>query len=63
MSQPGHVRTRSQTLEAVWQYDFGGESIVVERFVSPLRRKIEHGREPMPHTVRGIGYSLRCPTS
>ncbi|MFE4175496.1 response regulator transcription factor [Streptomyces sp. NPDC056909] len=63
LSHPGHVMTRSQILEAVWQYDFGGDSVVVERFVSNLRRKIDHGREPLLHTVRGIGYSLRRPAS
>lgn len=55
----GHVMSRSQILEAVWQYDFGGDSSVVERFVSNLRRKIDDGRPPLLHTVRGIGYSLR----
>jgi two-component system, OmpR family, response regulator len=55
----GHVLTRSQILEAVWQYDFGGESVVVERFVSNLRRKLDDGREPLLQTVRGVGYSLR----
>ncbi|MER5523326.1 response regulator transcription factor [Streptomyces sp. NPDC002677] len=59
LSHPDHVMTRSQILEAVWQYDFGGDSVVVERFVSNLRRKLDHGREPLIHTVRGIGYSLR----
>jgi two-component system OmpR family response regulator len=63
LSHPGHVMTRSQILEAVWQYDFGGDSVVVERFVSNLRRKIDDGREPLLHTVRGIGYSLRRTTS
>ncbi|MFD7488337.1 MULTISPECIES: response regulator transcription factor [Streptomyces] len=63
LSHPGHVMTRSQILEAVWQYDFGGDSVVVERFVSNLRRKLDHGREPLIHTVRGIGYSLRRPAS
>jgi len=63
LSHPGHVMSRFQILEAVWQYDFGGDSVVVERFVSNLRRKIDHGREPLLHTVRGIGYSLRRPTS
>ncbi|MFD7982062.1 response regulator transcription factor [Kitasatospora indigofera] len=63
LSHPGHVMTRSQILQSVWQYDFGGDSVVVERFVSNLRRKIDQGREPLLHTVRGIGYSLRRPTS
>ncbi|MFE6286571.1 winged helix-turn-helix domain-containing protein [Streptomyces sp. NPDC057877] len=55
--------TRSQILEAVWHYDFGGDSVVVERFVSNLRRKLDHGRDPLIRTVRGIGYSLRRPTA
>jgi two-component system OmpR family response regulator len=55
----GHVLTRSQILETVWGYDFGGESVVVERFVSNLRRKLDDGRPPLLQTVRGIGYSLR----
>jgi two-component system OmpR family response regulator len=55
----GQVLSRSQILEAVWQYDFGGDSVVVERFVSNLRRKIDHGRDPLLHTVRGVGYTLR----
>jgi two-component system OmpR family response regulator len=63
LANPGHVMTRSQILEAVWQYDFGGDSVVVERFVSNLRRKLDHGREPLIHTVRGIGYSLRRATT
>ncbi|MGW5610535.1 response regulator transcription factor [Streptomyces sp. NPDC003753] len=59
MSHQGQVLSRSQILEAVWQYDFGGDSVVVERFVSNLRRKIDHGRTPLLHTVRGVGYTLR----
>ena len=56
----GQVLSRSQILEAVWQYDFGGDSVVVERFVSNLRRKVDAGHEPLIQTVRGIGYSLRA---
>ncbi|MFF0161901.1 response regulator transcription factor [Streptomyces sp. NPDC005263] len=60
LSHAEYVMTRSQILEAVWQYDFGGDSVVVERFVSNLRRKLDgDGREPLIQTIRGIGYSLR----
>ncbi|GAB2580020.1 response regulator transcription factor [Streptomyces capparidis] len=59
LSHQGQVLSRAQILEAVWQYDFGGDSVVVERFISNLRRKIDHGRTPLLHTVRGVGYSLR----
>ncbi|MFC9219258.1 response regulator transcription factor [Streptomyces hygroscopicus] len=64
LSHAEHVMTRSQILEAVWQYDFGGDSVVVERFVSNLRRKLDSdGREPLIQTIRGIGYSLRRPAT
>ncbi|WP_229916229.1 response regulator transcription factor, partial [Streptomyces fructofermentans] len=59
LSHQGQVLSRAQILEAVWQYDFGGDSVVVERFVSNLRRKIDDGRVPLLHTVRGVGYTLR----
>ncbi|MFI8090797.1 response regulator transcription factor [Streptomyces sp. NPDC086080] len=59
LSHQGQVLSRAQILEAVWQYDFGGDSVVVERFVSNLRRKIDQGRTPLLHTVRGVGYTLR----
>jgi two-component system OmpR family response regulator len=61
IAHQGQVLSRSQILEAVWQYDFGGDSVVVERFISNLRRKIDYNREPLLHTVRGVGYSLREP--
>lgn len=59
LTHQGQVLSRAQILEAVWQYDFGGDTVVVERFVSNLRRKIDHGRTPLLHTVRGVGYTLR----
>ncbi|MEV2215389.1 response regulator transcription factor [Streptomyces sp. NPDC050997] len=59
LSHQGQVLSRAQILEAVWQYDFGGDSVVVERFISNLRRKIDHGHPPLLHTVRGVGYTLR----
>ncbi|WP_053846509.1 response regulator transcription factor [Streptomyces sp. NRRL B-24085] len=59
LSHQGQVLSRAQILEAVWQYDFGGDSVVVERFVSNLRRKIDQGRTPLLRTVRGVGYTLR----
>ncbi|MFJ6699438.1 response regulator transcription factor [Streptomyces sp. NPDC091272] len=59
LSHQDQVLSRAQILEAVWQYDFGGDTLVVERFVSNLRRKIDHGYTPLLHTVRGVGYTLR----
>ena len=54
------VLSRAQILHEVWGYDFGGQTNVVERFVSRLRRKIDDGSAtPLLHTVRGFGYSAR----
>jgi two-component system, OmpR family, response regulator len=58
---PGRVLTRSQLLDHVWDYDFGGSSTVVSTYVAYLRRKLaEHGPEVI-HTQRGVGYRLRLP--
>ena len=43
----------------VWNYDFGGQANIVELYISYLRRKIDKGREPMIHTMRGVGYVLK----
>ncbi len=50
---------RQEILERVWNYDFGGKSSIVDLYVSYLRKKIDTGRAPMIHTVRGVGYLLR----
>ncbi|MGH9069877.1 MAG: response regulator transcription factor [Acidimicrobiales bacterium] len=56
------VVSKSQILDHVWQYDFGGDPNVVETYISYLRKKVDcTGRIPLIHTLRGIGYSLRLP--
>jgi len=59
MLHPRRVLSKAQILDRVWQYDFGGQAHVVELYISYLRKKIDAGREPMIHTVRGVGYVLR----
>jgi two-component system, OmpR family, response regulator len=54
----GRVMSRAQILDHVWDYDFNGESTVVETFVSSLRKKV--GGD-LIHTVRGVGYRLGTP--
>src|SRR6202023_1809850 len=53
------VLSKAQILDRVWSYDFGGRSNIVELYVSYLRKKIDNGREPMIHTLRGAGYVLK----
>lgn len=60
MRHPGQVLTRSQIMDRVWEYDFDGESNVLEVYVRYLRNKLEAGGEPrLIHTMRGSGYVLR----
>jgi two-component system OmpR family response regulator len=59
MRNPRRVLSKAQILDRVWQYDFGGQANIVELYVSYLRRKIDKGREPMLHTLRGVGYVLK----
>ena len=56
------VLSKSQILDHVWQYDFGGDANVVETYISYLRKKIDIVDPPLIHTIRGAGYSLRLPT-
>jgi two-component system OmpR family response regulator len=57
----GRVVSKAQILDRVWQYDFGGDAAVVEKFVSNLRRKVDIVEPPLLETVRGFGYVLRTP--
>ena len=59
MRNPRRVLSKAQILDRVWSYDFGGKSSVVEIYISYLRKKVDAGRDPMIHTVRGAGYMLK----
>jgi two-component system, OmpR family, response regulator len=58
---PRRVLSKAQILDRVWNYDFGGQAHVVELYISYLRKKVDAGREPLIHTVRGVGYVLKPP--
>ena len=72
MLNANRVLSKSQILDHVWEYDFGGDTGIVESYISYLRRKIdvapttdEAGNPidiewtPMIQTKRGVGYMLR----
>jgi len=61
MENPGRVLSKTQILDHVWHYDFGGDANVVESYVSYLRRKIDTTEPRLLHTLRGVGYVLRVP--
>jgi len=59
-SNVGRVLTRDQLLNAVWNYDFVGDSRIVDVHVSHLREKLEQDTKNPRYikTVRGLGYKL-----
>jgi two-component system response regulator MprA len=60
MRHPGQVLTREMIYEHIWDYDFGGESNIIEVYVRYLRTKLEaNGGPRLIQTVRGVGYALR----
>ena len=61
MRNERRVLSKAQILDRVWSYDFGGKSSVVELYISYLRKKIDAGRTPLLHTVRGVGYMIKAP--
>jgi two-component system OmpR family response regulator len=62
MRHPGDVVTRTQMLDHVWDYNYGGLSNVVDVYVGYLRRKLEAvGSRTRIRTVRGVGYALVLP--
>jgi two-component system response regulator MprA len=62
LRHPRQVMTREVIFERVWDYDFGGESNVLDVYIRYLRQKLEENGEPrLIYTVRGVGYVLREP--
>jgi two-component system OmpR family response regulator len=61
MINPRRVLSKSQILDHVWHYDFGGNANVVETYISYLRKKLDPIGPPLIQTVRLVGYALREP--
>jgi two-component system OmpR family response regulator len=59
LDHPRQVLSKAQILDHVWSTSFDGGGNLVEVYISNLRRKIDKGRAPMIHTVRGLGYAIR----
>jgi two-component system response regulator MprA len=60
LRHPRQVLTRELIYDRVWNYDFGGESNIIEVYVRYIRQKTEsEGESRLIHTVRGVGYVLR----
>ncbi|MBZ6101707.1 response regulator transcription factor [Streptomyces olivaceus] len=61
LSHPERVLDKREILRQVWQYDFSGDTRIVDTYVKSLRRKIDQVPPALIHTVRGVGYCLRLP--
>ena len=61
MTNAGRVLSKAQILDHVWNYDFRGDSSIVESYVSYLRRKVDAVEPRLIHTIRSVGYVLRLP--
>ena len=60
----GRLLSRQQILSAVWEYDFEGESNVVDVYVRYLRQKLDRPGEPsLFTTIRGSGYRFDPPAA
>jgi len=59
LRSPGHVFTRTQICEKVWDYHFDPGTNLVDVYVQRLRRKLDENVAPkLIHTLRGVGYCL-----
>jgi len=59
----GHRITRNMIVEHVWNLSFDTGTNVVDVYINYLRKKVDEGFNPkLIHTVRGVGYELRCPS-
>ncbi len=63
MGNANRVLSKMQILDHVWDYDFRGDTGIVESYVSVLRRKVDKSDPHLLHTLRGVGYVLRLPSS
>jgi len=60
LRNPRQVLTRERIMDAVWGFDFGATSNVVDVYVGYLRQKLEEGGGArVIQTLRGVGYVLR----
>lgn len=62
MRSAGRPVTKAMILERLWDYDFVPQTSVVDVLVCRLRNKIDRDFSgKMIHTIRGVGYVLKCP--
>ena len=63
MQEPGRVFSRTELCELVWQREHGYDMRTVDIVIGRLRKKLDAGFEPLVHTIRAVGYTIRAPAS
>jgi two-component system, OmpR family, copper resistance phosphate regulon response regulator CusR len=62
MRNAGRRITRPMIIEHVWNVNFDRTTNVVDVYINYLRQKVDQGaKEPLIHTIRGVGYEMRQP--
>ncbi len=62
MKHPNQVLTREQLLDAVWGFNYYGDTNVVDVYIRYVRKKLEEdGKSSFIQTIRGVGYVLKEP--
>ncbi|MBF2053117.1 MAG: response regulator transcription factor [Candidatus Sericytochromatia bacterium] len=61
MQHPRQVLSKAQLIQALWGWDYNGEDNIIEVYIHNLRKKLrcKSGRQPLVHTLRGVGYILK----
>lgn len=62
MRSPGRVYTRTQILDAVWNYDFDPNTNLVDVYIKRIRSKVDFKEPALIQTVRGVGYRMKKPS-
>lgn len=64
LKHPNQVLTREQLLDAVWGFDYYGNTNIVDVYIRYVRKKIQSNERPsLIQTVRGVGYVLKEPSN
>ena len=60
LKHPNQVLSREQLLNAVWGYDYFGETNIVDVYIRYVRKKVDQDeKNTLIQTVRGVGYVLK----
>ncbi|MCG3400587.1 response regulator transcription factor [Staphylococcus massiliensis] len=59
LTHRNQVLTREQMIEAVWGYDYHGDTNVTDVYVRHLRKKLDTDKPSLISSVRGVGYMMK----